>query len=295
MPKNRPKARVCLGCKKVFKGRPGSVCPGCGQVGSELVTGKKDSPADGPPPGPKPPVMPPAPNVNVTAGGGGVTADALKRAKLGLKQVGPQKFSPPPRPPKPLPGPTQSSIPLGVRVLLNSVGKSTISNVRLARQCPGFRGYFHLPPRAMNLATVFHNIASGLVNNSHANYNTSYLNRGGELPEASNPLNRYRIDYFEYGWTDLIPGPDWKRWRNSNGADAPTAVQNRLSGFLQADNGRLNASRLIVSETGELFYTPDHYVTFFRYNRLIDEWTQYLSPWARYGSEHWDESVYEIV
>ena len=246
---------------------------------------------------PTPPKAPPLPVFKgPTGGGGGITAEALLKAKAGLKQVGDKPFTPPKKPQKVLPGAKASAVPLGVRVIVNAVGNPFVPGVKIARPCPGFGAQlFYQPAVNYNLGFVMQKIAEGAINTKHGNYNTRYRNRGGELPEASNPMDRYGIDYFEYGWLDTIAKPQWANWGTGAGMRAPKAVCERLSGFLETDNGQIDVSRLIVADSGEIFYTPDHYNTFFRYSQVTGMWTQYLSPFARYGDDAWDELVYEVA
>ena len=137
-------------------------------------------------------------------------------------------------------------------------------------------------------------IAKGWSNNSHDNFNTQYRNRGGEMPSRNNPFDRVRAVYYEYGWLTTIPKGNWKSWMRADGRRAPRSVQDRLGGFLETDGGKMNTERLIFSATGEIFYTPDHYLTFWRYSPKFMLWSLYESPESRYGADEpeWDASFY---
>jgi len=194
---------------------------------------------------------------------------------------------------KPLPGGNLSAIPKGIRVIANEIKGTTLFNVRYARPCPGANGIFYLPPVPLDLRGALNCIASGIVNLAHNNFNTQYRNAGGEMPWRSNPFETAGILYYEYGWAQVVAPTLYRSWKNPNGTPAPKFVQDRLSGFLQQDNGKLNTTRLIIAESGETFFTPDHYRTFFRYAPALLQWTPYLSPIARYDWDEWDASIYQ--
>jgi hypothetical protein len=130
------------------------------------------------------------------------------------------------------------------------------------------------------------------VNPAHAHFNTRYWNSSRELPARPNPFVTQGVRYFEYGWATSVPSGDWYRWFFPNGAAAPGHVSNRLGGFLKEDGGKLDVTRLIIAETGELFFTPDHYESFYRYSFALKSWSYYRSPDIRYGEADWDASAY---
>lgn len=292
MPRARPKQRVCLDCNTLFKGRPKTPCPSCGTTHNELVLGTQisgpEEPDDGVDDIPVAPTAPPMPNrVAPVTAGGGITPAMLLQGRAALKKT-------PPKARKPLPGEPNSAIPRGVRVIANEIEGSCVEHVVFRRPCPGAQGLFSLPPIPLyNLRNLLNNIASGRENPGHGNFNSIYQNRGGELPWRSNPLQQQGIRYYEYGWAELVPQNLWKSWLGPDGRAAPKPQVDRLSGFLATDGGRLNTPRLIFSESGEVFFTPDHYLVFFRYSPLLKLWTKYLSPSFRYGSDEWDASVYQ--
>jgi hypothetical protein len=195
-----------------------------------------------------------------------------------------------------VPGPKESSVPIGVRVLAVSIRNTRVPRARFGRPWPPKGGpMYYLPPRlSHDLGFVLGKIAEGAVNLKHGNYNTFYGNRGGELPSMNNPFDRVRARYFEYGWMTTISKTQWYSWQAANGTAAPQAVSKRLGDFLTTDQGQMNTERLIFAATGEVFYTPDHYLTFWRYSYKLMDWFSYLSPEARYGTSEpdWDASIY---
>jgi hypothetical protein len=199
------------------------------------------------------------------------------------------------RPAKPLPGPVNSSIPLGVRVLANAVQNPRVTNVRLGRPWPKTGPMYYLPTAATwPLAAELLAIASGKTNAAHDNFNTAYYNHSRELPTMNNPFQRANVAYYEYGWWTIVPQNLWYSWKTAAGQPAPQNVSKRLGDFLRDDGGKTNLERIIIAGTGEVFYTPDHYVTFYRYSGKLMDWSLYRSPESRYGTSEpdWDASIY---
>ncbi len=290
MPRNRNKPYVCKSCRLVFKGKAATPCPNCKSKNTERLIGGYDQSPDEPddqahipdPPKAAPPVFASA---GRSGGGGAITADLLRSVKLRkVVREGPV-----------VPGPKDSPVPFGVRVLAASIRNPRVAQARFGRPWPQNGPMYYLPAKPIHdLQLVLGNIAKGMTNVAHGNYNTRYQNRAGDLPSMNNPFDRVRAQYFEYGWTTPIPQNLWKAWQTVAGAPAPDGVKNRLGGFLETDQGKMNTERLIFAATGEVFYTPDHYVTFWRYSYKLMDWFKYLSPEARYGASEpdWDASIY---
>jgi hypothetical protein len=304
MPRPRNKLFVCTDCRVPFRAKSALPCPNCGSAKTERALGKfdtsPDEPDTEPPPAQSgtpasPPVVPKAPPLPpmtlqppakpVKPGGGAITPEMLQGVKL--KKVVKQA--------KPLPGPAVSPIPLGVRVLANSVRNPRLGRVRLGRPFPKHGPMYYLPD-ALNksLENELRAIASGSVNPAHGHFNTQYYNNSRELPTRNNPFERIKAKYYEYGWLTPVPPNMRKDWRTAAGTPAPQHVRDTLGNFVAQDGGRVNLERLLFAETGEIFYTPDHYLTFFRYSPLLMEWTEYLAPEKRYGTSEpdWDASIY---
>jgi hypothetical protein len=303
MPRSRNKLYVCKSCKVTFKGKAATPCPNCASNDTERALGKRDTSPDeetsepavatqeegsAQPAIPSPPKAPPPPAFKAApakGGGGALTPEMLRSVKL--KKVV--------RPPRPLPGPKDSPIPLGVRVLASAVQNPRVPSVRLGRPWPKNGPMYYLPTAASwSLADELHAIASGKTNAAHDNFNTAYYNHSRELPTRNNPFQRAKVAYYEYGWWTMVPQNIWYSWKTSAGQPAPQAVSNRLGGFLKDDGGKTNLERIIIAATGEVFYTPDHYTTFYRYSAKLMDWTLYRSPESRYGTGEpdWDASIY---
>lgn len=299
--RNRKKRYICLACRIPFMGKANTLCPNCNSKDTERLLGKLDTsieepdtevdatPVSKPETGPKIPTPPPMPPTFTSKpsvpGGGGITAEMLRGVKL--KKVVRQG--------KPLPGPKNSPIPFGVRVVANAVLNPDVNSVRLGRPWPSTGPMYYLPRYlTKSLAGPLRAIASGSVNVDHDNFNTRYRNRGGEMPSRPTPWSRSGVAYYEYGWLTEIPKTNWYKWYNVAGKLAFESVCNRLGGFLSEDGGKVNLERIIIAATGEIFYTPDHYLTFYRYSPKIFEWTRYVSPELRYDDDtsDWDASIY---
>jgi hypothetical protein len=301
MPRPRTKLFVCTDCRVPFRAKSALPCPNCGSAKTERVLGKLDTTPDEPEPtpvpaptaqAPVPPVIPnaPAPPVMKAHAAqpntrGGITPEMLKGVRLNhvVRQA------------KPLPGPAQSPIPLGVRVLANSVKNPRLARVRLGRPFPKTGPMYYLPDLLnKSLENELRAIASGSVNPAHGHFNTQYYNNSRDLPTRNNPFDRVRAKYYEYGWLTTVPANLQKEWRTAAGLPAPQHIRNTLGNFVAQDGGKVNLERLLFAETGEIFYTPDHYLTFFRYSPILMEWTQYLAPEKRYGTSEpdWDASIY---
>lgn len=298
MARNRNKPYVCRSCRMIFRGKATTPCPNCGSKETERLIGASDRTPDAGPPEPAPssapnppavPRAPPMPPVRPArgpgVGGGAITPEMLRGVRLRrVVRQGPV-----------VPGPPQSPIPFGVRLLAASIRNPCIPFARFSRPAPRDRRMYHLPDRANHsLSGPLSSIANGRVNPDHGKFNTGYRNRGGDLPTLNNPFDRIRAQYFEYGWWTIVPQNLWLKWLSDTGRPAPDAVAQQLGGFLRADGGKTDLERLIFAATGEVFYTPDHYLTFWRYSFKLMEWSKYLSPAARYGSvdPDWDASIY---
>jgi hypothetical protein len=302
MPKSHKRARVCLDCNALFKSLARDPCPKCGSQTTERVTGSKES-EPGPPPSASAPTMvtagaipaaPPLPAAGPrhvpVKGGGAITGSALLAAKSKLKKV----------PALQVPGKARlaSLVPWGVRVLLNNLAATHFTRVdaRLGREFPRNGPLYYLPSFVLDLKPILRYIAEGNHSNAdHAHFNMSYGNDGGwgPLPFRSNPLAAQSVRYFEYGWAQSVSQSLWASWRTQTGHPAAADVNNRLAGFLRTDGGKLNVTRLVVAETGEVFFTPDHYLTFLRYSFGLKQWTPYMSKDFRTGEDaDWDASAY---
>lgn len=300
MPRPRNKLYVCTACRVPFKAKAVVPCPNCGSAKVERALGKLDDSPEEPaspvvvatpaaPAIPKPPGAPPLPPAAASKpakpGGGAITPEMLQGVTL--KKVVRQA--------KPLPGPVGSPIPLGVRVLANAVRNPRLPAVRLGRPFPKTGPMYYLPTVPnKSLEHELRAIASGSVNPAHGHFNTQYYNNSRELPTRNNPFDLIRAKYYEYGWLTPVPASLHFDWRTAGGAPAPAHVRNTLGNFLTADGGKVNLERIIIAETGEIFYTPDHYLTFFRYSPVMAEWREYLAPEKRYGTAEpeWDASIY---
>jgi hypothetical protein len=303
MPRPRNKLFVCTECRVPFRAKSALPCPNCGSAKTERALGKFDTSPEEPDAAPAPapvtatqtPPQPVIPNAPVPppltlkpaakGAGGAITPEMLKAVKLN-KVV---------RQAKPLPGPQVSPIPLGVRVLANAVRNPRLPAVRLGRPFPKNGPMYYLPTHTTrSLENELRAIASGKVNPAHGHFNTQYYNHSRELPTRNNPFDRIRAKYYEYGWLTTVAPNQQKDWRTVSGAPAPVNVRNTLGNFVAQDGGKVNLERLIFAETGEIFYTPDHYLTFFRYSPILMEWTEYVAPEARYGTSEpdWDASIY---
>lgn len=302
MPKSHKRARVCLECNALFKALARDPCPKCGSQTTERVTGSKESEAGPPPsisvpttvPTSTIPVAPPLPAIGPkpvpVKAGGAITASALLAAKNNLKKV----------PARPVPGKARlaSQVPWGVRVLLNNLAATHFTTVeaRLGREFPKNGPMYYLPVFIIDLKPILLYVAEGNhLNANHGHFNMSYGNDGGwgPLPFRPNPLAAQSVRYFEYGWAQSVNRTLWASWRTQTGQLAGAAINNRLSGFLAADGGKLNVTRLVVAETGEVFFTPDHYRTFLRYSFGLKRWTPYMSMDFRTGEDaDWDASAY---
>ncbi|GLC25736.1 hypothetical protein [Roseisolibacter agri] len=301
MPRPRNKLYVCTACRVPFRAKSVVPCPNCGSTKVERALGKLDDspeevvpptppvatpPVATPPAIPKAPALPPMPAMKPPVpGGGAITPELLQGVKL--KKVVRQA--------RPLPGPPASPVPLGVRVLANTVRNPRLPPVRLGRPFPKTGPMYYLPTVPnKTLERELRLIASGAVNPAHGHFNTQYYNNSRELPTRDNPFDLVKAKYYEYGWLTPVPAAMQFDWRTLAGAPAPQHIRNTLGNYLVADGGQVNLERIIIAETGEIFYTPDHYRTFFRYSPVTMEWHQYLAPEKRYGwtEPEWDASIY---
>jgi hypothetical protein len=136
------------------------------------------------------------------------------------------------------------------------------------------------------------------MNPEHSNFNSRYNNFSAALPIRKGPREvRFfqGLRYFEYGWKSAV-APNSK-WTSINNLGTRTPYSNSDNGDVNAfvrnlRQGQLFCQRIIIAETGEIFYTPDHYGSFFRYNPGTMDWYRYRSDGGT-GGPTWDESFYE--
>ncbi len=303
----KPKA-LCLDCDTIFNRKGNSeeqTCWNCGSTNYERLSrsGKRLSPPTGgttsPPvtPGiPKPPAPPPLFKTKTIVGGGAITPEMLLNAKAGLKKVVRQN--------PPLPGPKDSAIPRGIRVLANMVKSTLILGARwgIRSTMNEYPGYFFTEPQIIDLKGPLHSIAKGSVNPDHGNFNTDFHNMGRELPSGlfktynrRHPFRGSKIYYLEYGWkrTIVTTKPWYQEARTGAFVQVPKATQRALEGWMRVRGNQINSDRLILAETGEVIYTPDHYITFYRYSMSFLSWYRYESAEKLHGKgAEWDESFY---
>lgn len=314
----RGKKMSCHDCGKIFNRKPqngsNQVCWNCGSKRVTLVTDKSPPPEghkQGPGDGARPPipgggaakVTVPDIKIGIGKGGGlgghgvaqGITAAMLQQAKGKLKKV---VF-----PPVELPGVKNSLIPRGVRLLAYAVKNDVVTAPGIEmeliwreRGSTVDRHAFMTVPTS-DVSWALGNISRGIMDSSHANYNSTYRNRSADLPIRQGPrvVNLLKgIDYFEYGWKRFVnPHTNWYDWRNRRkvfySKDDCAAINSYLRNVKQ---GKIFSERLVIAETGEIFYTPDHYYSFFRYHPGTRAWYRYSSAGGSAGPK-WDESFYD--
>lgn len=303
----KPKS-LCLDCDRIFNRKPNTEvqkCPDRGSTNTERLTrsGQRTSPPPSTPPTvsetgpsiPEPPGPPPVFSGPRGGGGGGaITPEMLLRAKANLKKVRIK-----------LPGPDDSSIPRGIRILAYKVRSPWIMDVRwcVRSTMREYPGYFYTQPRMIDLSGELGLIARGVANPNHGNFNTEYRNLGRELPsglfktyQRRHPFKGSRIAYFEYGWQRTLTGTTSWYEVNRGGAlvRVGQACQRALEGYWRARGNQINVERLILAETGEVVYTPDHYASFYRYSMSGRTWHRYESAEKLNGmGAEWDESYYK--
>ena len=221
-----------------------------------------------------------------------ITPDVLLAAKAKLKPLPPKVVAP-----VALPGIAsgKSAITDGIRIIASKVQNGNVGTVRLKRQGPSWDKsgrYYCLNYPNRNIAFAFKAIAEGKVNADHHNFNTRYWNAGSHLPSRSTPFSgpRGSVAYFEYGWKT---NPPHRNWCLEDGKPAPKDIVNALDKFLDAD-GNFDIERVMIDQTGEVFYTPDHYYTFFRYHFGMSMWSPYFCHENFQGTPDWDVSVYQL-
>jgi hypothetical protein len=301
----RPKPKfVCNDCNTVFNRKPNvqqQTCWNCGSTNTQPAA-KKDTESQGAEPKvvaatptiPTPPVPPKFNAPKVVAKGVGITPDVLAAQRKKLKSYK--------RPPVTIPGPKASDIPRGIRAIAATVKATTIMNVRLGvlSKMKEFPGFFYQAPAIEDVSRELGYIAEGKVNRAHANFNTEYRNLGMELPTGlkfrgpRHPLEGEETYYIEYGWQQMInPGANWYEQGTGGFTQVSKACQKALEGYWKARGSTVNVHRLIVAETGEVFYTADHYLSFFRYSHRFLAWYAYTSDEKYRGrGAEWDESFY---
>lgn len=293
----RQKKMICHDCGTVFNRKPQNgdkqICWNCTSMKVTLVT---DVTAP-------PPSIPDAPDAKGLkmpkaaphAGSGGITADMLQKQRGLLKKVERPKIT--------LPGLPNSPIPRGVRTLAhlvkNPILRATGIELELIWRTRGSNAdrYAYLPQSQVDLTAALRNIASGYMNPQHGNFNSTYRNLSTDLPIRKGPRAApifEGISYFEYGWkTPVHPAAKWSAYKNGVKSSYTAAENNDVNAFLRnLRQSQLFCERLIVAETGEIFYTPDHYGTFFRYHPGSMLWYSYKSEGGASGPQ-WDESFYE--
>ena len=292
----RPKKLICHDCGTIFNRKPANgdkqVCWNCRSMSVTLVTDTVTPPPAVPqapdPSGLKMPVITPR------TSGGAITPELLLRQRALLKKVV--------RPPVVLPGATRSVIAKGVRVLAHQVRNPIIRSNEVEAELvwkergSTFDSYAYLPLAPVDLARQLNDIASGKISADHTNANTEYRNYSRHLPTRKGPREAdiFRgIKYFEYGWKRVISSNSaWYSYNNNVRSAYSRQSNQNVNAFVRnLRQGRIFSERLIIAETGEIFYTPDHYGTFFRYHPGTMDWYRYRS--AGSTGPTWDESFYE--
>jgi hypothetical protein len=168
-----------------------------------------------------------------------------------------------------------------------------------------YPGYFYTEPSMVDLSGPLRAIARGAVNPDHDNFNTDYRNFGKELPSGlhktynrRHPFKGSRVYYLEYGWKRTIAGGTIWYQPNMGGVFVRVGrdAQRALDGYWRVRGYQINVDRLIIAETGEIVYTPDHYASFFRYSMSSRSWHWYQSAEKLNGlGAEWDDSFYETA
>lgn len=305
---------VCLDCNAIFNRRNNrnqvrTQCINCGSANIAAVTG--GSAGVTPPSGsgtatqggggsgasaiPTAPPLPPArPGASPPpSAGGGITPQALAEARRGLRRMV--------RPPVVLPGAAHSPIPRGVRVLAHGVRNTEVGWVTVCTEWSATRN----GPRELiyarvnrDLAPQLAGIAAGIVNPGHANANTRHGNAEAHMPtrRGNRRVRLPVVRYYEYGWRTLMhPGTQWQR-QDANGMlrNIPARENSSINFVVQRfRGGETFSERLLIAETGEVFYTPDHYETFYRYHPGTQQWYRYEFQGSWATGPGWDESFYD--
>lgn len=306
MPRHNQKKIICHDCGTIFNRKPQNgdkqVCWNCQSTRVSLVTDKTPPPS-APVTTPSTPSIPTAPDPSglrlpsapTGARGGAITPDMLLKQRGLLKKVV--------RPPVVLPGAKNTPIARGVRMLAHQVRNPVIraSNIELEliwreRGSTDDR-YAYLAFASIDLSSQLGAIARGLMNPDHANFNTNYRNLSADLPTRKGPRMApiFRgISYFEYGWKrTLAATAKWHNYRNGLKTAYSRQDNDDANAFVRnLRGGKIFCERLIIAETGEIFYTPDHYGSFYRYHPGTMDWYAYRSAGGA-GGPMWDESFYE--
>ncbi len=296
----RPVGWACKTCQHTWKARASKSgkkqCPACKSDDTERVippsVAQVDDEAETPIPT-APTGVPQSPvSTKMVAMSPAITAESLLAAKSKLKPP-PVKIVPPTK----LPGfaAGKSLINDAIRIIATKVQHGYVGDVVLKRKGPSWdksNRFYCLKYPARNVAFAFQCIASGQVNAAHGRFNSRYHNSGVELPTRSTPLNgpRGSVAYFEYGWRTV---PPHRNWRLENGDLAPINITKALNQFLDQD-GNLDVERVIIDQTGEVFYTPDHYQKFYRYHFGLGTWFNYFCTENFVGTPDWDRSAYQL-
>lgn len=309
----RTKKMSCHDCGTIFNRKPqngnNQICWNCSSLRVTLVTDKAPPPTGAKPSLPTPSlqqgsgVIPKAPSAaglkmpvfDPKKVGGAITAELLQQAKNKLKKVV--------YPPVQLPGVKNSPIPRGVRLLAHAVKNDVVTAPGIEmeliwreRGSTVDRHAFMTVP-SVDVSWALGNIARGVMDDGHYNYNSHYQNRSADLPTRQGPreVNVLRgIDYFEYGWKRFVtPHNNWYDWRNFRKVPYSRADCDAINGYLRnVKQGKIFSERLVIAVTGEVFYTPDHYYSFFRYHPGTRTWYRYRSAGGAAGPQ-WDESFYD--
>ena len=305
---------LCLDCDTIFNRKPGvelQTCWSCKSTHTERLSksGDRVAPPVLPPvlplpSGPKIPLPPGLPPVfkpgggGGGGGGGGLTPQMLLQGKAALKRVVKPRIV--------LPGAENTLIPRGIRLVAHTVKAPLVHGARFSarsnmRDYPG--DFFTAAQTSIDLSWQLNAIAQGLVNPDHDNFNTDYRNLGGHLPSGlfktynrRHPFEGQRIYYLEYGWMrTLRANTAWYQQKVDGSFVAVSlAAQKALNGYWGARGYQINVDRLIIAETGEIVYTPDHYSTFYRYSQQFMAWYGYESAEKLNGKgAEWDESFYQ--
>jgi hypothetical protein len=175
-----------------------------------------------------------------------------------------------------------------VRCIANNVKIKSFPNVRL-----GFPLYFpyrkademvYLPGRyTIDLSLPLDEMAKGKCRpTEHARANTSWGNVNNDLPSK---IGGMRVNYLEFGWKFPVPASKFVS-RGPKHAPKQVLLVEKASGAAYDDMGDLNfvakrvreeasvidpGLRFVVSDCGHLFFTHDHYRTFFLYDPTADD------------------------
>ncbi|MCA9525363.1 MAG: hypothetical protein KC549_03585 [Myxococcales bacterium] len=290
------KKMVCHDCNNIFnrkpKNGPNQVCWKCQSTRVTLVTDKAPPVEVSTIPQAPDPSGLRMPKPSPSTGGGGITPELLRQQRDRLKAVVHE--------PVVLPGAANTPIARGVRALAHAVKNPIVENVEyefIWRPRGGRNDlYAYLQKNRVDLSGPLGNIARGLMNPGHANFNDIYRNNSFDLPIRKGPRNAnvlQGITYFEYGWKTRLGNENWSGYNNGRRSPYSRQDNDDCNAFLRnVRQGQIFSERLVIAETGEIFYTPDHYTTFFRYHPGTRAWYQYQSAGGSAGPA-WDESFYD--